>query len=177
MIASTTPWRYGSAAARWLLAVIFIVAGASKAAHPWVFVHTVEGYTMLPSSLSTPFGLALPWLEIMLGAYLLLGLFTRVVAAAALALLGVFLVALAVQLARGHTGDCGCVIGIDNPIVTAFVGGNNIDPWDIARDVLLAALALLVLRTPHPPLAIDALLAARRAESAAYDLEGDVAQA
>jgi uncharacterized membrane protein YphA (DoxX/SURF4 family) len=177
MITTTVLWRYGSLAARWLLAVIFIVAGASKAAQPWVFVHTVEGYNMLPSSLSTPFGMALPWIEIMLGGYLLIGLFTRVAAAATLALYAVFLVALALQLARGHTGDCGCVVGIDNPLVTAFVGGNTIGVWDIVRDGVLAALALIVMRTPRPPLAIDALLAGRREEADRYNLETDVAGA
>jgi Methylamine utilisation protein MauE len=177
MITTTAPWRYGSVAARWLLAVIFIVAGGSKAAQPWVFVHTVEGYDMLPSALSTPFGLALPWIEIMLGVYLLIGLFTRVAGAATLALCAVFLVALTVQLVRGHTGDCGCVVGIDNPIVTAFVGGNSIGAWDIVRDALLAALALLALFTPRPPLAVDALLATRREDADRYDLEPDVVEA
>jgi uncharacterized membrane protein YphA (DoxX/SURF4 family) len=177
MIATTDLLRYGSLAARWFLAAVFIIAGASKVAHPWVFVHTVEGYNMLPSAISQPFGLALPWLEILLGVYLLIGLFTRVAAAVTIALLGVFVVSLAVQLARGHTGNCGCVVGIDNPIITAFVGGNNIGPWDLVRDVLLAALALLVYITPRQLLAVDALLAARREDLALVDHASDVAEA
>jgi hypothetical protein len=69
------------------------------------------------------------------------------------------------------------VVGIDNPIVTAFVGGNSIGAWDIVRDAVLAAIALLVLFTPRPPLAVDGLLAARREDADRYDLETDVVEA
>ena len=74
------PLQYLSLICRILLAVIFLIAGGSKIAHPWVFVHTVEGYRMLPGSLARPFGLALPWLEVLLALYLLVGLFTRLAA-------------------------------------------------------------------------------------------------
>src|SRR6185312_2569381 len=120
------PLQYLSLICRILLAVIFLIAGGSKIAHPWVFVHTVEGYRMLPGSLARPFGLALPWLEVLLALYLLVGLFTRLAAIVMGAVLVMFLFALGVQLAHGHTGDCGCVVGITNPIVTAFVGGDTI---------------------------------------------------
>src|SRR5579864_6890432 len=122
MLTTTTPpWRYATLAFRIFLAIVFLVAGLSKVFQPWTFVNTVEGYDMLPTSLARLFGLALPWIEVLLGLYLLIGLFTRITAVATAALLGVFLVALGVQLARGHTGNCGCVVGIDNPIIAAFV--------------------------------------------------------
>ena len=85
---------------------------------------------MLPAALARPFGLALPRIEVLVDLYLLIGLFTRAAALAAATLLGVFLVALAVQLVRGHTGNCGCVVGIDNPLIPARV---------LAVDVLLTA--------------------------------------
>jgi len=160
---------------RLLLAVVFLIAGASKIAHPWVFVHTVEGYRMLPGSLARPFGLALPWVEVLLALYLLVGLFTRVAAVVMCAVLVMFLFALGVQLAHGHTGDCGCVVGITNPVITAFVGGNTIGAFDLVRDAVLLLMAAAIALTPRPVLAVDALLRARR-EALDYDDE-DLAEA
>jgi uncharacterized membrane protein YphA (DoxX/SURF4 family) len=160
---------------RLLLAVVFLIAGASKIAHPWVFVHTVEGYRMLPGSLARPFGLALPWVEVLLALYLLVGLFTRVAAVVMCAVLVMFLFALGVQLAHGHTGDCGCVVGITNPVITAFVGGNTIGAFDLVRDGVLLLMAAAIALTPRPVLAVDAMLRARR-EALDYDDE-DMAEA
>lgn len=143
---------------RLLLALVFLIAGASKIAHPWTFVHTVEGYNMMPSALTRPLGLALPWVEVVLGLYLLVGLFTRIAAGATAALLAVFVVALAVQIARGRGGSCGCVVGIDNPIITAFVGGDSVGAWDLIRDGVLLLMALVVALVPGSPLAVDRLL-------------------
>lgn len=164
MVTAATPWRYATLAFRIFLAIVFLVAGGSKVVQPWVFVHTVEGYNMLPNAIARPFGLALPWIEVLIGVYLLIGLFTRAAAAAAAVLLATFLVALSVQIARGHTGNCGCVIGLNNPIITAFVGGDTISAWDLIRDGLLLAMAVAIALTPRPWPAVDALLAARRAE-------------
>src|SRR6185312_8052584 len=144
------PLQYLTLVFRLLLAVVFLIAGASKIAHPWVFVHTVEGYRMLPGSLARPFGLALPWLEVLLALYLLVGLFTRVAAVVMCAVLVMFLFALGVQLAHGHTGDCGCVVGITNPVITAFVGGNTIGPFDLFRDGVLLAMTACIALIPQP---------------------------
>jgi len=168
-ITDTQPWRYITLILRLFLALVFLVAGFSKVTQPWTFVHTVEGYNMLPTALARPFGLALPWIEVMLGIYLLIGLFIRITAVAVVALLAVFLVALAVQIGNGHTGNCGCVLGINNPLVTAFVGGNDIGIFDLVRDGLLLLFALALFVTPRPLLAVDALLHARR--TAEEDME------
>jgi hypothetical protein len=128
---------------------------------------------MIPGSLARPFGLALPWLEVLLALYLLVGLFTRLAAIVMGAVLVMFLFALGVQLAHGHTGDCGCVVGITNPIVTAFVGGNTIGPFDLVRDGVLLLMTACIALAPQPILAVDGLLRARREalDDLAYDDE------
>ncbi|HVA88781.1 MAG TPA: MauE/DoxX family redox-associated membrane protein [Chloroflexota bacterium] len=162
MIAIRPRARTIALAFRLFLAVVFLIAGGSKLAHANLFVTTVQGYKMLPDSLVRPFGLALPWIETLLALYLLVGLFTRLAAVATSALIVMFLLALGVQLAHGHTGDCGCVVGIDNPVITAFVGGANIGPWDLVRDSILLLMAAFVAITPRPLLAVDGWLQARR---------------
>ena len=169
MIPTDSPFRYATVVFRLALAVVFLIAGGSKVANPWVFVHTVQGYKMLPDALARPFGLALPWIEVLIGLYLLVGLFTRIAAAATAAVLVLFLVALSVQIVRGNTTNCGCVVGIDNPVITWFIGGNNIGPFDLVRDGVLLLMSLAVAATPDPAFAVDSLLAARREARDAYD--------
>jgi uncharacterized membrane protein YphA (DoxX/SURF4 family) len=162
--------RYQGSAAllfRLVLAFIFLLAGASKVGRPWVFVHTVESYNMLPTALARPLGLALPWIELLIGLYLVIGLFTRATALAAAALLSVFFIALSVQIARGNGGECGC-FGTISPLVTTLVGGNTIGVGDLVRDGLLLLLAVIVALST-PLVAVDRLLAAWRAGDTTQD--------
>jgi hypothetical protein len=53
------------------------------------------------------------------------------------------------------------VVGIDNPIVTAFVGGDTVGAWDLVRDGVLLLMALVVALVPRSPLALDRLLFGR----------------
>ena len=175
MITTTPAWRYASVVFRLCLALVFLVAGGSKIPNAWAFVHTVEGYNMLPHAVARPFGLALPWIEVLIGLYLLIGLFTRIVALVTGAALVVFLIALGMQIARGTTGNCGCVVGITNPVVTWFIGGNSIGAFDLVRDGVLLLMALAIAITPQTPLSVDAWLAARREELADEDYDTVVA--
>jgi len=170
MIPSASSYRYAGVVFRLALAAVFLIAGGSKLPHPWAFVHTVEGYKMLPDALARPFGLALPWIEVLIGLYLLLGLFTRIVAAVSAAVLVLFLVALGVQIVRGNTTNCGCVVGIDNPVIIWFIGGNNIGPFDLVRDGVLLLLSLGLATIPNPALAVDSILAAKRGARDGYDV-------
>lgn len=161
---SRTPSRALILLGRLLLALVFLLAGASKVTQPpWAFAHVVEQYDMLPKVAADVFGFALPWVEILVGLYVLIGLFTRVTAAVASALLLLFIAALATQLARGTTAiGCGCFAGVSGTIVGFLAGGNTIGVWDLVRDVLLLVPALAIVATPRPAPSLDAWLAARR---------------
>ncbi|HVA92259.1 MAG TPA: MauE/DoxX family redox-associated membrane protein [Chloroflexota bacterium] len=171
-------WPYLTVGFRLFLATVFFVAGGSKVVQLWAFVHTVEGYHMLPEALARPFGLALPWIELLLGLYLLLGLFIRVTAAVTAAVLGMFLLALATQIARGHTGNCGCVVGLNNPIINVFIGGDSIGAWDIVRDGILLLMAAALALTSNPAFTVDRWMAARRGDSGDehYDAPAGISQ-
>ena len=75
--------------ARLFLGVVLIYAGATKVGHPLTAQRAVQAYEIFPDGIANTIGLALPFLEIILGVLLVLGLFTRY---AALALLGMTLV-------------------------------------------------------------------------------------
>lgn len=148
--------------ARLLLGGVFVLAAVGKLAAPAAFATAVERYGLLPLAVVVPVATALPWLELLLGAYLLVGLFTRFSAIVALALLAAFGTALASALLRGLSLEgCGCFgsIGLQHVRVVGWIlGGADAGPQDLIRDGVLALLALLVLLGPPTPLAVDRLL-------------------
>ena len=109
-----------------------------------------------------PVATGLPWLELLLGLYLLVGLFTQISAAVALTLLAVFTAALTSALLRGLPLEgCGCfgsVVLQQMPVIGWLLGGADAGPQDLIRDGVLVLLALLVLFGPPTPLAVDRLL-------------------
>ena len=87
---------------------IWLVSGSAKIADLTEFQVQVHAYDLLPGSLEAPFAYALPFVELAVGAYLLIGLLVRPVAIFACFLMLVFIAAMAQAWARGLSLDCGC---------------------------------------------------------------------
>ncbi len=130
-------------------AAIWIVAGAAKAADLTQFHAQVDEYRLLPGSLEAPFAYALPFVELFVGVYLLLGLFTRVAAVAATVLLAFFVVAQAQAWARGLSLDCGCF---------GSLARSRVGFWTIVRDMGLGIPALLIALFPARMWSLDGTL-------------------
>ena len=90
------------------LGLFFIVAALPKLADPPSFAHMIYNYRLVPGGLVNLSALVLPWLELLCGVALVLGLWNRTAAALIGLLLLVFVVAIAANLARGNAIDCGC---------------------------------------------------------------------
>jgi uncharacterized membrane protein YphA (DoxX/SURF4 family) len=139
-----------SLVARMVLAGVFVVAGALKLADPQAAVQAVRAYELLPKSLEAPVGWGLPAFEVALGLLLAFGLFTRVCAGAAAALLTIFIAGVASAAARGLSIDCGC-----------FGGGGTVAPGEtkyvteIIRDVGLLTLAAWLVWKPTSRFSLD----------------------
>ncbi len=156
-------------AARLAVGAVFVLAGVTKLINPGSFSATLLAYDVLPVGLLRPVALALPWLELVVGLYLLAGLFTRVAAWGAVAMLAVFMAAITQALLRGLSlEDCGCFGDITSavPALQYVLGGSTLGAMDVLRDAVYAALALLVALGPATPLSIDGLLTAQRSASA-----------
>ena len=93
---------------QFVLAAFFVVAGIAKVADPPGFAHEIHNYQLVPGVAVNAMALVLPWLEVILGAALFLGLATRTAARLLALLLVVFIAALSINLARGRPVDCGC---------------------------------------------------------------------
>lgn len=135
---------------RWLLAGVFIGAGARKLADPVSFAVIVDAYGILPAGLLMPVAILLPLLEVIAGIGLIFDL--RGSLATLAALLALFLLVLGYGLHMGLDVDCGC-FGPHDPEGAAYA---SIRPA-FYRDLAMAAgVAYLYLwrwvreRSPRP---------------------------
>jgi len=125
------------------LGAVFVAAALPKLADPPGFAEAIWNYQLAPAWLVHPAALTLPWLELLCGLALCLGVWTRAAAAWLGALLLVFLAALSVNLARHHPVDCGCF----GTHVQARTETERLQDlrWAILRDLGLLLLAAQVL--------------------------------
>ncbi len=90
------------------LGIFFVAAALPKLVDPPSFAHMIYNYRLVPGSFVNVMALVMPWLELLAGLALILGIWTRASAGLVGALLLVFVAAISVNLARGNAIDCGC---------------------------------------------------------------------
>lgn len=100
--------RWLLAAARMLLGVVFVYAGALKTLNPEGFADAIAAFQILPGPMINIFALGLPPFEVLVGLMLIFGLRPRLAVFATLIMSAVFTAAIALALGRGLNVDCGC---------------------------------------------------------------------
>lgn len=93
---------------RLVLGGIFIYASLDKIAHPEQFAKIVYNYKILPHSLINIFAITVPWVELICGIFLIVGIFVESSSAILSLLLLSFIIALSVNFLRGLDVNCGC---------------------------------------------------------------------
>ena len=90
------------------LGAIFVAAALPKITDPPSFAHMIYNYRLLPAGLINISALVMPWVELLCGLALILGVWRK----AALSIIGtmlvVFIIAISINLARENAIDCGC---------------------------------------------------------------------
>lgn len=95
---------------RVFLGLIFLSAGWSKTGEPLALLADIYAYQIpLPDRLAEILSVALPWLEIALGAALISGVLPRLATMAALGLLAIYTLLTAQAWWRGLPIECGCL--------------------------------------------------------------------
>lgn len=143
------PWRRRA----WLLSLlgvrlglagVFMGAAVPKLLEPDLFASNIFNYHMLPAWGVNALAIGLPWLELLVGACLLLGLWTRASAFLVSMLMVVFMIAFAAAKARGLSISCGC-------FEVGEAHGASSLVWVLVRDVTFLVAGLLLVRYPKAP--------------------------
>jgi uncharacterized membrane protein YphA (DoxX/SURF4 family) len=131
---------------RVLVGGLLIVTGALKVGHAPDLAAAIAGFRLLPAGAVGPLALALPFFELLLGGYLVVGLFTRTAAIVAAAQFVIYGGAIATAVLRHLPANCGCF------------GPNDVAVADwphVAFDLALALLSALVAYRAPGILAAD----------------------
>jgi putative oxidoreductase len=90
------------------LGIFFVVAALPKIVDPPSFAHMVYNYRIVPGALVNLMGLTMPWIELLCGLALILGIWKGAARTLIGAMLVTFIIAISINLARGNAIDCGC---------------------------------------------------------------------
>jgi len=148
---------YLTFAGRLLIGGLFIYASFYKIFHPLDFAVSIRNYGILPPEWSNIVALTLPWVEMIAGVLLLIGLQTKAAALLTTGLLGIFLGAIVYAFSIGLDIDCGC-------FGSAASSPGRVGLYHIVRDSGLFAGSLFVLIADRGDLSVAGLFSyARRA--------------
>jgi uncharacterized membrane protein YphA (DoxX/SURF4 family) len=134
--------------ARVLIGSLLVAAGLAKIGAPKSFALQIENYNFVPIGYENLIAITLPWIEVVGGLGLVLGVHARSAAWLALGLLVVFDVVLISALARGLDITCGCF---------GTATGARVGMTRLAENLALTGVAALASRrigslTPSPRL-------------------------
>jgi uncharacterized membrane protein YphA (DoxX/SURF4 family)/peroxiredoxin len=121
--------------ARLLLGVVFLVAAVGKLRDRAGFRRSVVAFGF-PAAMADAASILIPIVEIVVAILIIRAPSAWLGAIASLVLLATFTVAIAINLARGRTPECSCF---------GSASSEPIGPATLVRNIVLAALALLVV--------------------------------
>jgi putative oxidoreductase len=120
------------------LGLVFIVASVDKIQNPGQFAMAIANYRLLPYEFIHGTAIVLPWIEVVAGSLLLLGIWTRANALLASSMLLVFILAIAQALWRHLDISCGCF--------DVASGADKMTRWTLYWDILWLFWGILLLR-------------------------------
>ncbi len=132
---------YFSQVARAIVGAVLVFSAATKLLHPVDFALIVQHYELLPSALVDPLATVLPWIELLVGGFIFVGLFSRFALPIGGAMMIFFIGMMGIAFAQGKNIDCGCFVGVVS---------DQVGPVTLVRDLVILALAVpAYLGLPH----------------------------
>ncbi|MBK7979691.1 MAG: DoxX family membrane protein [Ignavibacteriae bacterium] len=130
---------YIIAITRLYLAVYFILSGLGKINNLEYFANSIEYYRLFPLVLINILAITIPWIELISGSLLLLGVFVKENSIIIATLLFLFTIAVFSAVIRNLNIDCGCHGTVD---------GQKVGLLKIIENVFLFILALVSIKFP-----------------------------
>jgi putative oxidoreductase len=117
--------KYLALVLRLYIGTLFIYASMSKVPYPAEFAQALASYQIIPFWAVNFIAIALPWIEVICGLFLIIGLRSKAVASIIGFLLILFTLGIMINLLRAAPINCGCFGN----------AGEQITWWDIPRDL------------------------------------------
>lgn len=121
---------------RFVLGAIFIIAGIPKILDTASFAGVVYNYHLLPDMFINVFAITLPWLEVIIGGMLIMGIWMPGTVILYNSLMIAFIAAISFNFARGLDISCGCFL---------TNAGDIIDMDTISRDIIILIASMYLL--------------------------------
>jgi len=116
---------------------IFIFAAITKITDPEGFALAIYNYKLMPDVLINFLAIAFPWIELVAGILLIFGISVKENSAILSGLLLIFIMAIAISLARGLNIDCGCFGTVD---------GSKVGIQKIFENIGLLVLGVILIK-------------------------------
>jgi len=134
---------YIIATIRLYVALVFILSGLDKINDLSTFSNAIENYKLLPIGLVNIFAIIIPWIEVIAGAMLLMGIFIKENSLIIFSMLSVFTLAIFFALLKGLNIDCGC---------QGTSQGQQIGVFKLIENIALMIGAFLGIKFPRQKL-------------------------
>jgi putative oxidoreductase len=131
---------YGIAVTRIYLALVFLISGLEKINDLSSFAQSIENYRILPIYLVNIVAIIVPWLEVIAGAFLLLGIYIKENSVIILLLLSIFTLGVLSAILRNLDIDCGC---------QGTSSGQKVGLLKILENISLLVVAILSIKFPR----------------------------
>jgi putative oxidoreductase len=152
--------KYLILAARFLIGGLFVYASVYKIGDPGEFSAAVRNYLLLPLAWSNLLALTLPWVELVAGMFLILGIQTRPSAVLTTAMLLAFFVAISYAYWTGLDIDCGC---FGSPAESK----GRVGMYYLLRDAALVLTSLFILVCDRGDMSMESMCAFRNGSTPA----------
>ncbi|CAN5269508.1 hypothetical protein BH23BAC3_BH23BAC3_01580 [soil metagenome] len=140
---------YVQIACRVILGALLLIAGTLKLQDNSALFETIAYITWLPIGFKSFVIDVLPWLEVLVGALLIVGLLKKfAISAGALIYAGFFAFAI-YGLGSGMEGDCGCFGEVDDSNILAMVLGSTFGWSMVIRNGIFVAMAGVLFWRPR----------------------------
>ena len=93
---------------RMILGVVFIYASYSKILDPIGFSENIHNYHFTPIAIENLVALIIPWMELIVGVFLIIGVFLEGATSITIGMLIFFIIILSQAVFRGIDVHCGC---------------------------------------------------------------------
>ncbi|HON76849.1 MAG TPA: MauE/DoxX family redox-associated membrane protein [Spirochaetota bacterium] len=137
---------------RIVLGMLFLYSGIVKTFDPAAFGNIIDLYGIVPAVVVPYIAIVLPYVELLTGLFLITGFRIKAVSCIAMIMMAIFTAAIAVNVVRGRSFDCGCFE------LGRFGISEDISIFLVVRDCVLFLVFLLLFNVKRNYYSLDNVL-------------------